>query len=135
MADLLLVLQFLIAVAFGLLAIRTVISWLRDTDRPRGFLALAVGSWTLLILIAPLMRGSGLEARTLAYVALGLFLLSGYALLMFRDSFVSLSSATRRATAAIIVVGLFAAAVQLPSDPHRPHSLLQMFALTNWLNI
>ncbi len=76
------------------------------------------------------MSGSGLASQGLTDIALGLFLISGTPMLIFRDSFVPLAGDMRRATAAVIVtVGLFAAAVQLPGDPQRPHSLAQMLAL------
>src|ERR1700687_4751307 len=107
MTDLLLVLQVAIAFAFGLLAVRTVVSWISQRDRRHGYLAMAMGSLALVILIAPSLGGPGPGGQALTDLALGLFLLSGYALVMFRDSFVPFEPRTRRAIGAgILVVGV-----------------------------
>ena len=130
MTELLLVLQLAVAIAFGALAIRSAASWIHQTDRSHGSLALALGSLALVILISPVMGGGGAEAQALTDMALILFLLSGYALLMFRDSFAPFSSRTRRlVAAAIVLVGAFGIAVQLPAEPQRPHGTLQSIAL------
>ena len=130
MTDLLLVLQAAIAVAFGLLAVRTAVSWIRQPDRRHGYLALALGSLALLILIAPGLGGSGAETQALTDMALGLFLLSGYSLVLFQDSFLPLAARTRRLlTVGIVLVGVLAVAAQLPADPHRSHTPLQSIAL------
>jgi signal transduction histidine kinase len=63
-------------------------------------------------------------------VALVLFLFSGYALLMFRDSFLPFAPRTHWAIiAGLALIALFGIAVQLPADPQRPHSALQSVAL------
>ena len=114
MTDLLLVLQLAIEVAFGLLAIRTALSWIRQPDRRHGYLALALASLAVLILIAPVLGGSGAGAQALTDLALVLFLVSGYALVMFRDTFVPISTNSRRWIAAgIVLVGAFGIAVGL----------------------
>jgi signal transduction histidine kinase len=130
MTELLLVLQLAVALAFGALAVRSTASWIRKTDRRHGYLALALGSLALVILISPLLGGAGPEAQVLTDLALVLFLVSGYALLMFRDAFVPFSSRTRRLIAAVIgLVAVFGIVVQLPAEPQRPHGTLQMIAL------
>jgi signal transduction histidine kinase len=130
MNELLQVLQLVIALGFGVLGVRTAVVWIRQPDRRHGYLALAMGSLALVVLIAPALGGTGLPAQALTDLALGLFLLSGYALVMFRDSFMPLATTTRRLIAAgIVLVGALAAAVQLPADPQRPHSVLQSIAL------
>jgi signal transduction histidine kinase len=130
MPDLLLVLQLAIEVAFGLLAVTTSVSWIRQPDRRHGYLALALGSLALLILIAPVLGGSGAGAQALTDLALVLFLLSGYALVMFRDSFVPISTNTHRwITAGIALVGAFGIAAQLPADPQHLHGPLQSTAV------
>jgi signal transduction histidine kinase len=130
MTELLLVLQVAVALAFGALAVRSAASWILQTDRRHGYLALALGSLALVILISPILGGGGVEAQALTDMALILFLLSGYALLMFRDAFVPFTSRTRRIIAAVIVlVGAFGIAVQLPAEPHQAHGLLQSIAL------
>jgi signal transduction histidine kinase len=130
MTELLLVLQLAVALAFGVLAVRSTASWILHTDRRHGFLALALGALTLVILISPLLGAGGTEGQVLTDMSLILFLLSGYALLMFRDSFVPFSSRTGRLIAAVIVlVGVFGIAVQLPAEPQRSHGPLQSIAL------
>ena len=130
MTELLLVLQLAVALAFGALAVGSTASWIRQTDSRHGYLALALGSLALVILISPLLGEGGLEAQALTDMALGLFLVSGYALLMFRDSFVPFSSRARRLiAAAIVLVGACGIAVQLPAEPQRAQGLLQTTVL------
>jgi signal transduction histidine kinase len=130
MTDLLLVFQVAIAFAFGLLAVRTVVGWIAERDRRHGYLALAMGSLALLILIAPVLGGPGAQGQAVTDLALGLFLLSGYSLLMFRDSFVPFQNRTRRLIAAwMVLAGVVAAAARIPANPHESHSWLQSIAL------
>ena len=130
MSDLLAVLQLAIALAFGLLAVRTAASWIRQPDRRHGYLALALGSLALLILISPALGGSGVAAQALTDLVLVLFLLSGYSLVMFRDSFVPISPNTRRwITAGIVLLGAFGIAAQLPGDPQRVNGPVQSIAV------
>jgi signal transduction histidine kinase len=130
MTELLLVLQLAVALAFGALAVRSTASWIRQTDRRHGYLALALGSLALVILISPLLGGAGSEPQVLTDLALVLFLVSGYALLMFRDSLVPFSSRTRRLIAAVVgLVAVFGIVVQVPAEPQRPHGPLQIIAL------
>src|ERR1700680_3103807 len=103
MSEVLQVLQLAIAVGFALLGARTVLSWFRQPGRRQGYLALAMGSLALVVLIAPAL-GSGIPGQLLTDLALGLFLLSGYSLVMFRDSFLPLASSTRRYIAAALVL-------------------------------
>jgi signal transduction histidine kinase len=131
MGDLLMALQLAIAIAFGFLAVGTAANWIRQPDRRHGYLALALCSLALVIIIAPILGGTGTEAQTLTDIALVLFLLSGYALVMFRDSFVPLASRTRRfATAGIVLVGAFGIVAQLPAETQNAHGPLQTIALT-----
>jgi len=130
MGELLLALQLAIAIAVGFLAIRTAASWIRRPDRRHGYLALALCSLALLILIAPILGGSGAEAQALTDIALVLFLISGYALVMFRDSFVPITQRTRRFVAAgIVLVGVFGILAQLPAETRSTHRPLQSIAL------
>lgn len=124
------VLQVVIALGFALLGIRTAVTWIRQPDRRHGYLALAMGSLALVILIAPALGGTGAAAQALTDLTLGVFLVSGYALVMFRDSFMPVAARTRRLMAAgIVLVGALAAVAQIPADPQRPHSVWQAIAL------
>jgi signal transduction histidine kinase len=128
--DLLPVLGIAIQVVFVLLALATMADWLRHQDRRRGYLVLALGSLAGVVVVSPALSVRGALGQLITDVTLVLFLLSGYGLLMFRDSFVPLRRNTRRAvTAAIVAVGLFAVAVQLPADPQAAHGSLQAVAL------
>src|ERR1700682_3340764 len=127
MTDFLLVIQLPIALSFCALAVRSAASWIRETDRRHGYLALALGSLALLILVAPLIVGG---APALTDLALILFLFSGYALLMFRDSFLPFAPGTHWAIiAALAVVATCSIVLQLPADPRSAHSPLQTAAL------
>jgi signal transduction histidine kinase len=132
MSDLLLVFQLAIELAFSLLAIKTIASSVRQPDRPHGHLALALGSLALLILLAPEVGSS----QVLTDVGIVLFLLSGYGLIMFRNSLVPFHPAARRLiTVAIIAAGIVAVVARLPADPTSPHSALQTFALAALLAV
>src|SRR2546430_8113266 len=104
MSELLLVLQVAIELAFSVLAIRTIVSWVRQRDQRHGNLALALASLAILILLAPALGGTGPVAQALTDLAIVLFLVSGYGLLMFRDSFVPLGTWARR----LITAGILA---------------------------
>jgi len=130
MGELLIALQLAVVVAFGLLALRTAVSWIRHRDRRHGYLALALGSLAFTVMIAPVLGGSGPEAQVLTDITLCLFLLSGYALVRFRDSFVPLTTRTRRLVkAGIVLVAALGIVVQLPADTQIAHSPLQRIVL------
>jgi signal transduction histidine kinase len=125
-----LALQLAIEIAFALLAIRTVASWARQPDRRHGNLAIALGSLALLILIAPLLGAPGPEGQVLVDLGAVLFLVSGYGLLSFRESFVPFRPiGVRLVTGLIVLIGLFDIVVQLPANPDSPHTPLQSLAL------
>ncbi|MDQ6722311.1 MAG: HAMP domain-containing histidine kinase [Candidatus Dormibacteraeota bacterium] len=130
MADLLRVLQAAIVAAFVLLALAALIDWIRHRNTRRGYLALALGSLAVLILIAPTLGQAGALNQLATDVAVVVFLLSGYALLMFRDSFIPLSAATRRTvTIALLAVAALAIVARLPADPQQRQGPLQSIAL------
>ena len=63
-------------------------------------------------------------------MAIVLFLVSGYGLLMFRNTFVPLGTwLSRLITTAMVVVGLAGIALQLPSNPESTHTPLQTLEL------
>ena len=119
-----------IEVAFVLLTVAMVADWLSHRERRRGYLALAFGSLTLLVLLAPSLSQSGPYGPLVTDVGIVLFLLSGWALLMFRDSFIALGPNIRRfATIALVLVAVLGFAAQLPADTQQPHAPLQTIAL------
>jgi signal transduction histidine kinase len=124
-----LVLQLAIEVAFSILAIRTIVAWLRQPDRRHGNLALALGALAAVVLISPQLGVRMPYEQLVTDVVLVLFLISGYGLVMFRDSFVPFGIAFRRAiTVAIVVIGAASIVLQLPADPESPHTPLQTLA-------
>jgi signal transduction histidine kinase len=128
--DLLLILQIAIEAAFVLLTLAAVVDWLRHRDSRRGHLALAFGSLTALILMAPAVGRAGPLNQALTDVALLVFLLSGYALLMFRASFIPFRPAVLRGVRiAIAAVAVLAVVAQLSSDPEQRRSPLQAIAV------
>lgn len=136
MSDVLLTLQLAIELAFSVLAIRTIVSWIRQRDRRHGHLALALGSLAILILLAPALSGSGPATQALTDLGVVLFLVSGYALLMFRDSFVPVAAWQKRiVTAAIVIAGLAGIALQLPGNADSAHTPLQTLDLVAILGL
>jgi signal transduction histidine kinase len=126
----LLLFQLAIEVAFALLAIRTVVSWVQHPDRRHFHLALALGSLAVLILISSAFGSPGLAGQVVTDVGVILFLASGYGLLMFRDSFVPFRPLTTRlVTAGIVLVGLLGIAAELPANIDSPHTPVQTLAV------
>src|ERR1700716_154116 len=97
-------LQYATAAGFVLMAAITVRDWVRSRDRSRGYLALAVGLLGLVSLMAqlmPILRPPlSVAVSELSVVA---FMLSGYALLLFRHSLIPLSFKARARVAALCV--------------------------------
>jgi signal transduction histidine kinase len=126
MTGLLSALDWAIRAAFVLLTLAAVADWLRHRDRRHAYLALAFGALMTLVLISAALGGTGSLAQFLTDVELVVFLLSGYALLMFRDSFISLGRVKRRAvTIGIVVVAVSGVAAQLSADPQKQSSPFQ----------
>lgn len=130
MSNVLLILSLAIEIAFAALALRTVWSWAREPDRRHAFLALGLIALALDILISPELYVAGEVGRLSTDLSVVLFLLSGYGLLMFRDSFVPFRPSTRNViTGFIVLAALAAIAVQLPGSPDAIHSPVQTLVL------
>jgi signal transduction histidine kinase len=126
MSGLLSVLDWAIRAAFVLLTLAAAADWIRHRDRRHAYLALAFGSLMTVVLISAALGGSGLLGQLLTDIELVVFLLSGYALLMFRDSFIPLGRVMRRAVMiGIVAVAAVGVASQLSADPQAQHSPLQ----------
>jgi signal transduction histidine kinase len=129
-ADVLLILQLAIEAAFILLTLAAVTDWVRHRQSRSIHLGLAFGSLTALIVLAPAVGRVGSLNQALTDVALLVFLLSGYELLMFRASFIALRASTLRGVrVAMVAVGLLAIAAQFSSDPEQRQSPLQAVAV------
>ena len=119
-----------IEVAFVLLTVAMLADWLSHREHRRAYLALAFGSLTLLVLLAPSLSQSGPYGPLVTDFGIVLFLVSGWALLMFRDSFISLGVNIRRfAAIALVLIAVLGFAAQLPADTQEPHAPLQTIAL------
>jgi signal transduction histidine kinase len=127
MAALLQVLQAATAagfVAIGALALK---DWLRRRDPGRGYLALAVGCLGMVSAMGRLTPELPPSLRwAFGDLSLAIFLMSGLALLLFRDTVIPLGGRVKTAAVAITgVVAVAAAAVQLPSGTSPQYSPLQ----------
>ena len=117
-------------VAFVLLAVATLADWIRHRDRQRTYLVLALVSLTLVALVKPIADAIGVRGQVLTDVTLIIFILSGYFLLLFRDSLIPFGLSIRRLiTACIAVVVVLGVLAGLPSDPAAGHTPLQVVIL------
>src|SRR2546426_9367090 len=124
-ADVLQVLQMATAAGFLAIAGLALKDWLRRrTDSGRGYLALAVGCLGIVSAMGRLTAATPTALRwAFSDLSLVIFLLSGLALLLFRDTVIPLGR--RLKTGAVVVtgaVGVAAAAAQLPAGT-GPHYL------------
>jgi signal transduction histidine kinase len=124
------IVQAAVSLSFLALGLFTVVDWLRHRERSRGHLALAFATLGLTSAVGQLNTLTGYRLNpVLGDVALVLFMASGYALLLFRDSFIPLS---RRLQVGALVLTVsataFALVVALPSDPHQRPTALQSAA-------
>lgn len=130
MSQILVGLQVAIELAFALLAIKTIVAFIQERDRRHGYLALALGALAVDVIDAQVMGQGGLFGQIETDISLISFLLVGYGLVMFRDTFVPYQPRTRLAItsiiAALIVVGL---AAQLPARPEGAVSPVQSVAI------
>jgi signal transduction histidine kinase len=128
-ANVLVGLQLATEVAFVLLTLAAAIDWTRHRDTRSGHLAIAFGSLTALIVIAPVVGHAGPLNQLVTDASLVIFLLSGYALLMFRDAMIPLGVVTRRwVTVGILAVAVLASIAQFSFDPQKPLTPLQAIA-------
>jgi signal transduction histidine kinase len=130
MTSVLQVLDIAVQAAFVALALFTLTDWLRHRDRLRVWLVVALVSLSGLVVLTPVAVVIGLPGQLVTDLALVLFVLSGYALLMFRSSLIPLG---RRLTAAITtwtaLVAIIGLTANLSSNPQAERSLLQLVAV------
>ena len=121
MSDALLLLQHAVALAFVLLALTTAVTWVRHRQPALGYVVLSVGT---LALVAVLGQVQLFLPRTLPWlnaVSLFAFLVSGYALLLFRSAFLPLSA---RWLLGALAANLVAAALYLAAGVEYETSAL-----------
>jgi signal transduction histidine kinase len=106
--------QYATTAAFGVIAALTVRDWLVTRDTSRMYLALAIGSLaavSILGQVAKLLGPSFAAANT--YLTISIFLVSGLALLLFRNAVIPLKPLTLRLVVGIVVAtGLLEIGVQ-----------------------
>jgi signal transduction histidine kinase len=124
------IVQAVVSLSFLALGVFTVVDWLRHRERSRGYLALALATLGLTSVVGQLNTLTGYRlGAPMEDLALFLFMASGYALLLFRDSFIPLSRRLRIGALVLCVTATaFALVVALPSDPHQRPTALQSAA-------
>src|ERR1051325_3936580 len=131
MAALTRALDLAVQLAFVALALLTLADWIRHRDRLRAWLVVALVSLSGLSILAPVTAAISLNAQLSTDATLILFILSGYALLMFRDSLIPLRRWLRWAiTGAILVVLVLGMAADLSSNPNGPRTPFQVVVIT-----
>src|ERR1700736_5054368 len=124
------VVQAVVSLSFLALGLFTVVDWLRHRENNRGYLALAFMSLGLTSALGQLNTETGYRAGPIiGDLTLVLFMASGYALLLFRDSFIPLSRRLR-VGALILCIGatIFALATNIPAAPTVKPTALQSAA-------
>jgi len=119
------ILQLVSTLAFVAIAALTIRDWLATRERGRMYLALAVGSLAAVSLIGQLgkLLGPGFAAAS-GYVTIVIFLGSGLALMLFRDSVIPLSRRTRWLVIAVVgLTAVFLIAVQAAYGRGAPKPL------------
>ena len=123
-------LDIVVQAAFVALALFTLTDWIRHRDRHRAWLVVALVSLSALAVLTPAAALIGLPAPLVTELALVLFVLSGYALLMFRNSLIPLG---RRLAAAITawtaLVAIIGVTANLSSNPQAERSPFQLVAV------
>jgi len=124
------IVQAAVSLSFLALGVFTVVDWLRHRERSRGYLALALGTLGLTSVVGQVNSLTGFQLRALlSDLGLIFFMTSGYALLLFRDSFIPLSRRLRLGALALgAVVTAFAVIVMVPSGRTVRPSPLQSAA-------
>src|SRR5205823_7561187 len=124
------VVQAVVSLSFLVLGASTVIDWLRRRERNLGYLALALGTLGLTSVLGQFNTRTEYRFGTLmGDITLVLLMTSGYALLLFRDSFIPLSRRLRiGALALCVAVTAAALVVVVPVSPTARPTSVQLAA-------
>ncbi|MEA2636752.1 MAG: hypothetical protein QOH92_3519 [Chloroflexota bacterium] len=124
------VVQAVVSLSFLALGVFTVLDWLRHREQSRGYLALAFGTLGLTSALGQVNTLTGYRGgAALEDLTLLLFMTSGYALLLFRDSFIPLSRRIRIGALALCIAATgFALLVGLPSRAGQHATAVQSAA-------
>ena len=122
MTSLLQVLQYAVSLVFVILGLLTLRDYLKVRERSRGYLALAIG---LLAVVSVIGQVQAFTGGALGVVGQDLnvviFLASGYAMLMFRSTFIRLDERWRWAALGLLAAAVIAYAVANPG--YHPEAL------------
>ena len=122
------------AIAFSVLAVVTVIDWIRYRGRQRQYLAWAIGLLALLTVTSRFSDPSGVQARWLEVITIPVFLGSGYALILVRHSFIPMKRRTLQVLLAlVIVVSAVLAALPVPAPNTKNISALYLVATLGFI--
>jgi len=124
------IVQAVVSLSFLALGVFTVVDWLRHRERSRGYLALALATLGLTSVVGQVNTLTGYRFGTLiGDLALVFFMSSGYALLLFRDSFIPLSRRLQIGALVLTVAAtVFALVVLVPGGPNRRPTPVQSAA-------
>jgi signal transduction histidine kinase len=117
--------QYATTAAFAVIAALTVRDWLVTRDTSRMYLALAIGSLAAVSILGQVAKVLGPSFATAsAYATITIFLVSGLALLLFRNAVIPLKPRTLRVVVGIVVAtGLLVIGVQAIFGPAAPKPL------------
>ena len=124
MSTVLQVLQYAVSLSFAFLGIAAVLDWLRDRTRRRAYIAMALGLLGLVSILGQVNTLSGNHLAWVPTVDLVAFQLSGFGLVLLRDSIIPIP----RWGWFVTIVGLGGTAVAAaflgsPVAPAKPSSL------------
>src|SRR5947199_3113623 len=121
MTDAIQVLQYAVSLVFVLLGLLTLRDFLRHRERSRGLLALAIGLLGV-VSIATFVQGlAGPLGVWVTDLEIVVFLASGYALLLFRGTFIPIRPVTRWVVLAALLAVATAYIVVYPTgSPGSP---------------
>lgn len=124
------IVQGVVSLSFLALGVFTIVDWLRHPERSRGYLALALATLGLTSVVGQVNTLTGYRFGTLiGDLALVFFMTSGYALLLFRDSFIPLSRRLQIGALVLTVAAtVFAVVVLIPGGPNRRPTPVQSAA-------
>jgi signal transduction histidine kinase len=138
MTELLQALTYAVSLAFLSLGVLTLRDYLRHRERSRGYLALAIGLLAITNIMGEVQaftgNGLGVVGQDLSVV---IFLASGYALLLFRGSFIRLSARMQWAALAAVVLAAVLWVVAFPiydtkSQPSPFQSVVTVLLILAW---
>src|SRR5258708_2304443 len=125
MTEALQVLQYAVSLVFVLLGLVTLRDYLRQRERSRGFLALAIGLLGIVSVGSLVQRFTGPLGIAFSDLLVVIFLASGYALLLFRGSFIPIPPRTQWAALAALAVVAVAFIVVNPGSASTSPTLVQ----------